>query len=76
VVDLSQGGLGVGDRGGGMFFLTSLGRGSGVTPVTSLKELTFLFLADGEGRLTSFHQYVGEGETGVLAPLTELSIIA
>ena len=40
------------------------------------RELTFLFLADGEGRLTSFHQYVGEGETGVLAPLMELSIIA
>lgn len=59
-----------------MFSLTSPRRSSGVTLVTSLKELTFLFLVDGEGRLTSFHQYVGEGETGVLASLMELPIIA
>ena len=68
--------LGVGDRGGGMFSLTSPRRSSGVTLVNSLKELAFLFLVDGEGRLTSFHQYVGEGETGVLASLMELPIIA
>lgn len=58
-----------------MFFLTSPGRGSGVTP-SYLFERANIPFPGLWGRPVHFHQCVGEGEAGALAPLMELSVIA